>query len=118
MDEQLRHKVCRLIAGIVVSDDDLDTAEDAFIDRMLTRFGIPLSQRESIFPIVDRSEAAAEMQLLAPDVQQEALTLLIEAAAADGQIAAEERAYLHTVAEAIGLTTDEIDHRIATRMGA
>ena len=45
MDESVRRKVCRLIAGIVVSDEDLSPHEDAFVDRMLERFGIPLRWR-------------------------------------------------------------------------
>lgn len=112
MDDSLRHQVCRLIAGLIVSDDDLDEKEDAFIDRLLTRFSIPLSQRETIFPIVDRSEASDAMKNLPPEAQQEAMTLLIEAAAADGKIAPEERAYLDTVAAVIGLSSDALDARI------
>ena len=48
MDKELAKKVCRLVAGIIVSDDDLDAAEDAFIDRMLARFGIPGEERDSM----------------------------------------------------------------------
>ena len=53
MDQEMAKKVCRLVAGIIVADDDLDPKEDAFIDRMLAKFGIPGDERDSIFPIVD-----------------------------------------------------------------
>jgi len=112
MDEALRRKVCRLIAGIVVSDDDLDDQEDAFIDRMLVAFDIPVSERETIFPIVDRSEAAEAMKELPKEAQVEALAMLIDAAVVDGKVVDEERAYLHTVAEAVGLTTADVDKRV------
>jgi uncharacterized tellurite resistance protein B-like protein len=112
MEAALRTRVARLIAGLVVSDDDLDPAEEAFLDRMLARFGIAEEQRESIFPIVDRSEAAAEVRALPGDVQLEALALLIEATAADGKIADEEREYLRAVAEAIGVGDQELESRI------
>jgi uncharacterized tellurite resistance protein B-like protein len=112
VDKDLSHRVCRLIAGLVVSDDDLDEAEDAFVDRLLEHFGIPLAERDTIFPIVDRSEAADAVKSLPPDVQKEALTLLVAAASADGKIVAEERAFLHTVAEAMGVSIAEIDKRL------
>ncbi len=112
MDKDLSHRVCRLIAGLVVSDDDLDEAEDAFVDRLLEHFGIPLAERDTIFPIVDRSEAADAVKSLPADVQKEALTLLVAAASADGKIVKEERDYLHTVAEAMGVSIAEIDERL------
>jgi uncharacterized tellurite resistance protein B-like protein len=115
MDDSLRRNVCRLIAGIIVSDDDLDDAEDKFIDRLLQRFGIPLDERDSIFPIVDRSEASDAVKALPADVQKEAFDILIEATLADGKIAPEERAYLDTVAGAIGLSAAEVDAKLAAR---
>ena len=58
MDAALSKKVCRLIAGIVVADDDLHDEEDKFLDRMLVRFGIPASERDMLFPIVLQTQAA------------------------------------------------------------
>lgn len=113
MDESVRRKVCRLIAGIVVSDEDLSPQEDAFVDRMLTRFGIPLDERQVVFPIIDASDAADAMQELEPVVQHEAFELLIEAAAADGSIAPEELTYLEAVAEVVGVTKDDLGDRLS-----
>ncbi len=106
MDESQRRRVCQLIAGMVVADDDLDDAEDAFINKMLVRFGIPLEEREVIFPIIDAAEAAASIMTLPEAVRAEAFGLLIEAACADGQVVSEEREYLETVAETLGLAAD------------
>lgn len=116
MEESVRRKVCRLIAGIVVSDEDLSPHEDAFVDRMLERFGIPLSDREVIFPIIDASEAAAAMKELGPTVAQEAFGLLVEAAAVDGSIAPEELGYLETVADAVGVSRDDLGDRLSTAL--
>src|SRR6476619_1332428 len=112
MDEELRRKVCRLIAGIVVSDEDLSPQEDAFVDRMLERFGIPIAERAVIFPIIDASAAATAIPELEPALRQEAFSLLIEAAAVDGSIAPEELGYLEAVAEAVGSTRDELSDRL------
>jgi uncharacterized tellurite resistance protein B-like protein len=112
MDESVRRNVCRLIAGIVVSDEDLSPEEDAFVDRMLQRFGIPLAEREVIFPIVDSTEAAAAMRALEPAVRQEAFGLLLEAAAADGSIAPEELSYLEAVSDVVGVSRDDLGDKL------
>lgn len=112
MDLETRHNVCRLIAGLVVSDDDFAPEEEAFIERMLERFDVP--DRDTIFPIISHDEAAEQMRALPGGVQQEALALLIEAAAADGRVADEERAYLRVVGEVVGLD----DAAIAARLEA
>lgn len=118
MDRERAVSICRLIAGLVVTDDDLDPKEDAFIERMLARFGIPQSERELIFPIVDAKEAAEHLRALPADARDEAVDLLIQAAAADGKIAPEEREYLDAVAEAVGLAKDDLEKRVARGLGA
>ncbi|MSP60904.1 MAG: hypothetical protein EXR72_11275 [Myxococcales bacterium] len=118
MDADLRLNICRLVAGIVVTDEDLDPREDAFIDRMLVSFGIPISERNTIFPIVDGSEAAAAMAALPEGPKQEALKLLLDAACVDGKVVEEERVYLHSVGSAIGIPAGEMDRRITARLTA
>lgn len=112
MDEALRKKICRLIAGIVVADDDLDDKEEAFLDRMMVKFGIPPAQREELFPIVDKDEAVTEIKSLPKDVQEEAFARLVDAACADGQVVPEERAYLDAVGGAIGIDSSKVEERI------
>jgi uncharacterized tellurite resistance protein B-like protein len=112
MNADQARRVCQLVAGIVVTDEDLDPSEEAFVGRMLKKFGMDESEREVIFPLVDGEEAALAIRDLPQDTQQEAFALLIEAAAADGKIAPEERDYLAKVAEAIGIASEEIDKRL------
>lgn len=113
MDQNLNRQICQLIAGIVVADDDLDPQESAFIDRMLVRFGIPLEDRDVIFPIVDKDEAAEKIRALPEDVQQQTLELLVEAATADGKVVPEERAYLDAVAEILNEDETALENLIA-----
>jgi hypothetical protein len=115
VDAQLRTTVCRLVAGLVVSDDDFSPEEEAFIERMLKRFDI--DDRATIFPIVDRSEAAASVRVLPAAVQEEAMATLVEAAVADGKVVEEERVFLLAVGEAMGLQAAAVDRRIAQALG-
>ena len=118
MDKEMRRNICRLIAGIVVADDDLESTEEAFLDKLLAKFDIFASERDSIFPIVDRDEAAATIRGLPKDAQATALTLLIQATVADGVVKAEERAYLDTVANELGVATPDLERQIAAQLGA
>ncbi len=116
MDKELRRSICRLIAGLVVADDDLEPAEDAFVDKMLAKFEIPPDERDTIFPIVDRSEAAETIRQLPKEAQTMALDLLIEATVADGVVAPEEKAYLEAVGNELGISPAELDERVAAKL--
>ena len=106
-----------MIAGIVITDEDLDPREEAFVERMLVKFGLDAQQRDVIFPLVDGEEAAETMRGLPREVQQEAFDLLVQAACADGKVVPEERDYLGAVAMAIGMADSEVD-RLLTKYGA
>lgn len=112
MDEETRKTLCRVIAGIVVADDHLDAREARFLDRLLERFGLDTDARDCFYPIMGAQEAANELRGMNWSVQEEAFGLLIEAAAADKEYGEEERAYLHAVAEVLGVSKDEVDLRV------
>jgi uncharacterized tellurite resistance protein B-like protein len=114
----MKTSICRLIAGIVVSDDDLEPTEEAFLDKMLAQFGIPESERDSIFPIVDREEAAEAIRDLPEDARAATLTLLIQATVADGVVKPEERDYLDAVAKELGVAGADLERRIAAELRA
>ena len=118
MDDEAKRKVARLVAGIVVADDDLDPEEDTFVTKLLARFGISDDERaEVIFPLVDAAEAAAAFSELSSDMQREAMQLVVDAAAADGKIVPEERAYLDALAKAVGVGADELDALVRGALG-
>lgn len=116
MDDSMRRKVCQLIAGIVITDEDLDPQEEAFVERMLIKFGLDASERDVIYPLVDGEEAAETMRSLPPDIQSQAFQLLIEAAVADGKVVTEEREYLGAVALALGMAEKELERRVADEL--
>jgi len=113
MDESTRRKICRLIAGITVVDDDLDPAEETFIENMLRRFGLPAGTREQLFPIMDSHQAAVELAALPKPVQETAFAMLLDAAASDKRYAEEEMEFLRHVAEVVGVSHEELARRMA-----
>jgi uncharacterized tellurite resistance protein B-like protein len=115
LDLETRQKICQLVAGIIISDDILDDKEEAFIDRLIKSFDLETG-RESLFPLVDSNEAAAQIRELPSPARDEAFKLLIEAACADGQIVPEEREYLQTIAAALEISNDELEKRLAAEL--
>lgn len=113
MDASMQRKICQLVAGIIIVDDILHDKEDAFLERVVKRLGIDEPWRDVIFPLVDQQEAAKQIKELPAQAQEEALWLLLEAACADGEIAPEERAYLHAIARSLGIREEELDRRLA-----
>jgi len=114
----MKRSICRLIAGIVVADDDLEPSEEAFLDKLLAHFDIPESERDTIFPIVDRDEAAQAIRGLPKEAQASALKLLIEATVADGVVKPEERDYLDAVAKELGVVGSDLERQISAELRA
>ena len=117
MDTDARRRICRLIAGLVGVDNELDDTESAFVDNMLVKFGLSPDERESLFPIIDGDEAAKELADLPAAMREQAFALLVDAAAADKRFVDEERDYLHKVGAVLGLSHDEVDRRVSTAIG-
>jgi uncharacterized tellurite resistance protein B-like protein len=112
VDDQLGKDVCRLIAGILIADYELDPKEDEFLDRLLRAMKFPDIERSSIKPVSGKSEAAAMMRRLPPDARELAFKLLLEAAVADGMVHDDEREYVHAIAAELGMSKDDIDQKL------
>jgi tellurite resistance protein len=108
--------VCELIAGIIATDGELHASENLFLGKLFGKLGLLGGGELVIAPTTSTVEAARAMSELSPEVQQEALALLIDAAVADGKVVPDERRYLEAVGEAAGLSKDELDTRIAERL--
>jgi uncharacterized tellurite resistance protein B-like protein len=108
MNEETKRIVCRMIAGLLTSDEDFTESERRFVDKLLGEFGIPASEWDAIFPLLDQDEAEQAIRSLQPEQQQEAFNLLVSATLADGIIAEEERDYLSMVGKVIGISDAEL----------
>jgi len=110
-----RRKICQLVAGILVSDDDFADAERSFLQRIYARFGLPPDEWAEVQPIAVGA-AAATLRELPADTHAKVVALLVEAAIADGVVDARERVYLLVVAAAMGIDAIAMEQRIAKRL--
>jgi uncharacterized tellurite resistance protein B-like protein len=118
MDVELARKVLGLIFGVSVRDGKLTDSEIAFLDRAYESFGVAKQRRPWAMPIADPDAAAATLRGMPKDVQQEALGLLVEAAAVDGVVHDAERRFLEAAAQAVGWTSAELEERIVETLSA
>lgn len=112
MEDTNKRLICRMIAGLVASDEDFTDSERVFVEKVMTSFGIPKDEWDAIFPLVEPDEAASEIGRLNGSARETAINLLVEAAAADGKIVDEERDYLSAVARAMSVHQEVIDYRL------
>lgn len=113
MDEATKRIACRMIAGLVATDEDFSDGERQFLDKVLVQFGIPEEEWDAIFPLLEHDAAEAAIRGLDPIAQKEIFELLLEAALVDGSIVQEERNYIEVVGRAIGLSDEELGRRLA-----
>ena len=116
MDEETKRLVCRMVAGLVASDEEFTESEREFVERVLTQFDIPKDEWDAIYPLVDPEEAQAEIARLNGRAREVTIDLLVQAAAADGKIADEELAYLQAVAKAMSVHQSVIEYRLRAAM--
>lgn len=118
MDDYTKRLICRMVAGLVASDEEFTDTERAFVEKVLSEFGIPESEWEAIYPLVDPVQARDEIAKLPSAARELAINLLVQAAAADGKIVDEERQFLDAVADAMSIHSSVIEFRLSKAMGA
>lgn len=116
MNDETKRLVCRMVAGLVASDEDFTDTERAFVEKVMSQFGIPKTEWDAIFPLVDPEEATAEIAALNGAAREVTMNLLVQAAAADGHIADEEVQYLNAVAKAMGVHPSVVEFRLRKAM--
>lgn len=107
MDQETSQKVVGIIAGVLISDDNIHPHEARFLQRMRERFG--LEKGTAVEPIGTSDEATAALRGLPADVQKETLGLVVEAAAVDGHIAIGERIFLDAMAKELGVSGEDVE---------
>lgn len=116
MDEATRIKICGLIAGMLSSDREIHEEEAAFLQRMRVRFELP--KGTAIDPATDPDAAVAALRALPAESREQALDLIIEAAAVDGSVSDAERGLLGAVAAVAGVSPEALEERVQAQLAA
>ena len=107
MDPQTSRRACEIIASLLFADGELHPSEERFFKSLLTRFGLPADTK--ISSSHDEAAALTILRELPEPARRETLTLLIEAAAADGNLHPAERILIGAVADELGVSEEQVD---------
>lgn len=119
MNQRQVREVVDLVAGIIATDDEFHPDELRFLAKVFERFGVAKSgDTEVVSPTKRSGEAAKAMRALPPELQEQAMSLLIESAIADGKVVVAEHNYLLAVARAAGIEDSELDARVEKALAA
>ena len=116
MDPQHARKIGQLVAGIIVTDDELHPLEEALQRRISARLGLSTHGEGMVEPTSDGADAAAIVKSLPEAVRAEALELIIDAAIVDGKVVPAEQHYIEEVAVAMGIARDKVEEHITDRL--
>lgn len=110
MDQGQSRTVCEILAGLIFADGELHEDEARLLARVKARFG--LAEDTVVQPAADVEAALVRLRGLSVVDRHETLSLLIEAAAADGVLHPAERILIGAVADELGVPEDAVDARL------
>lgn len=114
MEAETSRNVCALIAGMIFVDGELHPNEQKLYDRVRAQFGV--GDDVSIAPVTDHDEAIATLRALPEADRDTTLSLLIEAAVADGMLHPAERILIGSLAAELGIDEAAIDERLTAAL--
>jgi uncharacterized tellurite resistance protein B-like protein len=114
MDDRKSRDICEIIAGLIFADGELHPGEEKFYKRLLVRFGLP--EETKVEAVKNPTEALAKLRTLPEADRLETLSLLMQAAAADGVLHPAERVLIGAVGAELGIEEEEIDRRLQAAM--
>lgn len=115
MDEATGRRVCSIIAGVLTADGAMTPEESAFLKRAMVQCGL---ETDTAVMAAYVEDVAEEVGQLDETTKWATLDLTIQAAAADGSIAPGERAIVDVVAQALGLSPEGVNSRLAQALDA
>ncbi len=116
MNEAQSRGVCEILAGLIFADGELHDAERALLERVKRRFGLPESFEPA--PATDPEAALEKLRALSEADRHETLSLLIEAASADGVLHHAERVLIGAIGDELGVDEAVIDARLRAALSS
>lgn len=100
---------CRLIATLIVADDEVDDREIALLERTMVSLEMSDEEKARAMVVMGEEVAAQALQTLSRDERVDFLKNLAEVAWVDGHLDDYEVEVILRAAKAMGLAPDEVD---------
>lgn len=110
MEKADKLQICKVVAQAILADVQITDAERDLLDKLMDRFELdPGERRDVLNRNLDDDAAEMAKGIQDADSKNQLLVELALAVAVDGSISAPERALLDKVAEALGVTAEDLD---------
>jgi uncharacterized tellurite resistance protein B-like protein len=116
MDQETRAKVSALLEAVVSVDGVIRPEERDFVRRAASRWKLP--EPDEPLSLRNLGSATETLRALEPAAQARVLALLVDAAAADGELDPREHALLLAAAAALGIDATALEERLLQRLKA
>lgn len=114
MDQTTRAKISSLLEAVVTADGVIRPEEREFVRRAATRWKLP--EPDAPLSLRDLGSTTQALRSLDPTAQTRVLALLVDAAAADGELDPREHALLLAAAASLGIDATALEERILQRL--
>ena len=92
---------CLLVSKVLVADGMMTDEEREFLDGVMRKLELTEAERRQVIELEGWDEAEPIVERLSEDERREIVSLLVDAAAADGKLSAHELATVKRVAAAL-----------------
>ena len=94
---------CLVVSKVLVADGIMTDDEHGFLTEMMRRLGLSPEEQRSVVELEDLDEADRVVAALSADERREIVSLLVDAASADGHLSPLELEAVKRVTAALGL---------------
>lgn len=94
---------CLLVSKVLVADGMMSDDEHGFLAAMMDKLALSPEERQQVTDLEGWDEAEGILQALPVEERRELVSLLVDAASADGRLSALELAAAKKVAAALGV---------------
>jgi uncharacterized tellurite resistance protein B-like protein len=94
---------CLLVAKVLVADGMMTENERAFLDEVMEKIGLGPLDRRRVIDLEGWDEAEPVVAKLSTDEKREVVSMIIDAASADGKLSPLEMATVKRITAALGV---------------
>ena len=110
MNREDQIQICKIVAQAILADTRITDTEEEFLSKLMDRYDLDDTTRNSVMARdIGEDPAVAIEALRSEDAKNELIVELALAVAVDGEISSSERKLMNRVAEALDISSEDLD---------